>query len=79
MSIIEKLFWFITVPGAYIAVACLVYWILLKITKENDKFGEEWDLRVCAGFWFITVPFFVVFVAPVKLFDALFDMIGGKR
>jgi hypothetical protein len=78
MSIIEKLFWFITVPGAYIAVACLVYWIFLKITKENDKFGEE-DLRVCAGFWVLIVPLWVVFVAPMKLFDALFDMIGGKK
>lgn len=75
MSIIEKLFWFITVPGAYIAVACLVYWILLKIYKDD----EEDDLKCVAGFWVFTVPFLVVFVAPMKLFDALFDMIGGKK
>jgi hypothetical protein len=75
MSIIEKLFWFITAPGAYIAIACLVYWISLKIFRESN----EWDLRACAEFWVFTVPFFVVFVAPMKLFDALFDMIGGKK
>lgn len=78
MSIIEKLFWFITVPGAYIAIACLVYWIYLKTLKEKYGFCKE-DLKVCAGFWVLTAPFFVVFVAPVKLFDALFDMIGGKK
>lgn len=75
MSIIEKLFWVITVPGAYIAIACLVYWILLKIYKD----GVEDDLKCMAGVWVFTVPFFVVFVAPMKLFDALFDMIGGKK
>lgn len=75
MSIIEILFWFITVPGAYIAVACLVYWILLK----NYKDCVEDDLKCVAGFWVITVPLWVVFVAPTKLFDALFDMIGGKK
>lgn len=75
MSIIEKLFWFITVPGAYIAIACLVYWISLKIYKDV----VEDDLKCVAGFWVLTVPLWVVIVAPVKLFDALFDMIGGKR
>ena len=75
MSIIEKLFWFITVPGAYIAVACLVYWILLKIYED----GVEDALKCVAGFWVLTVPFLVVFVAPTKLFDALFDMVGGKK
>lgn len=75
MSIIEKLFWFITVPGAYIAVACLVYWILLKIYKD----GVEDDLKCVAGFWVLTVPLWVVFVAPMELFDALFDMVGGKK
>lgn len=75
MSIIEKLFWFITVPGAYIAVACLVYWILLKIYKDD----EEDILKCVAAFWVLVVPLWVVFVVPVKLFDALFDMIGGNR
>ena len=75
MSIIEKLFWFITVPGAYIAIACLVYWIFLKIFKEDN----EDDLKCMAGFWVLTVPFIVACVAPLKLIDALFDMIGGKK
>ena len=75
MNITEKLFWFITVPGAYIAIACLFYWILLKIYKD----GVEDDLKCVAGFGVLTVPFFVVFVAPMKLFDALFDMVGGKK
>lgn len=75
MSIIEKLFWFITVPGVYIAVACLVYWILLKIYKDEEEDG----LKCVAGFWVLTVPFLVAFVVPVALFNALFDMIGGKK
>ena len=75
MSITEKLFWFITVPGAYIAVACLVYWILLKIYKDD----EDDILKCVAAFWVFTVPLWVMFVAPMKLFDSLFDMIGGKK
>lgn len=74
MSIIEKLFWFITVPGAYIAIACLVYWIFPRIFKEV----EEKDLKACAGFWVITVPLLVAIGVPM-LFNALFDMIGGKK
>ena len=75
MSIIEILFWFITVPGAYIAIACLVYWILLKIYKDC----AEDDLKCVAGFWVLIVPLWVVFVTPMKLFNALFDMVGGKK
>lgn len=74
MSVIEKLFWFGTVPGAYIAVSCLVYKVLrITICKGEDPE----DAKSIAALWIITVPFLLVIGGILWVFNSLFDMVDG--
>ena len=72
---IDTLFWCITAPSIYIAVACLTYKILRKIFFT--ELSEIENAQACAAFWFFTVPVMVVILVPYWVFTKLFEMIEG--
>lgn len=73
MSIIEKLFWFGTVPGMYLGIACLAYKVMRLIYKDEHPS----DVKTIAALWLVTVPFLLVFGGIPWVFRSLFDMVDG--
>lgn len=74
MSVIEKLFWFITVPGLYIGIAALVY-RAMRITIAKDE--DQEDVKYMAALWILTIPFLLIFAGIPWVFSSLFDMVDG--